>query len=68
MSLDQTSEYRVYKICHKESFGCLKAISMSMTQSLETPLFERGRPDRSPINEEYLEVGKAVNLIRVRQF
>ena len=68
MSLDQSSEYRVYKITHKESFGCLKAISMSMTQNLETPIFEKGRPDRTPLNEEFLDVGKAVNLIRVRMF
>ena len=41
---------------------------MSMTNDLETPLFERGRPDRNPINEEFFDVNKSVNVIRVRIF
>ena len=68
MSLDDTTEYKVYKFSYKESFGCLKAIGLSITNDLETPVFNTGRNDRSPVMEEFLDVGKPVSKIRVRVF
>ena len=68
MSLDQSTEYKVYQLSHKESFGCLKAIQMFVTNDLETPLFDRGRQDRSPVVNDYVDTTVAVNLIRVRVF
>ena len=68
MSLDETTEYKVYKFSYKESFGCLKAIGLSITNDLETPVFNAGRNDRSPVQEEFLDVAKPVSKIRVRVF
>ena len=68
MNLEQSSEYKVYKISYKESFGCLKAIQISITNNLETPLFEKGRPDRAPVVDELIDTRKTVNKIRVRIF
>ena len=41
-----------------------------MTNDLETPLFERGRADRTPIQEDWFDdaPGYPVNNIRVRCF
>ena len=41
---------------------------MSITNDLETPMFELGRLDRLPVNNEYLDLTTPVNKIRVRSF
>ena len=41
---------------------------MSITNDLETPMFEQGRMDRLPIKEEYLDMTVPINKIRVRVF
>ena len=41
---------------------------MSITNDLETPMFEKGRLDRTAVKEEYLDLGTPVNMIRVRIF
>lgn len=68
MSLDQTSEYKVYKVSYKESFGCLKSVAMAITNNLETPMFEQGRQDRTPVKDEFLDLTRNINKIRVRVF
>lgn len=41
---------------------------MSITNDLETPMFEQGRMDRLPVKEEFLDLTSPVNKIRVRIF
>lgn len=41
---------------------------MFVSTELKTPLFERGRPDRMPLVDAYIDTVKPVNRIRVRVF
>lgn len=66
MSFDENTDSRVTKITFKDSFGSLKAISLSFTADKETPMFEAGRNDRTRLSQEHFDFEDPANLIRVR--
>ena len=68
MSIDEDMESKISKVSYKESFGCLRAISVSFVNNMETPVFDGGRPDRIPMTEEYFDYEKPVSSIQVRIF